>query len=104
MIDNPAVLHPGGYATGSYCDRAARIRHDTDATGTLWLDDFVRFAPCGIGFHRIPRHRSTGRQIHADWLLGTDSARSHGCLRVSRRTAQRIWDFTAARRTTVRVL
>ena len=56
-------------------------------SGAVWLDDFVRFAPCGIGFHRIPRSKATGRQIHADWVLGTNFAASHGLLAcVGRRT------------------
>ena len=103
MVDNPDVLHPGSYAVGTYCGRSARIRHNRDYSGGLWLDDFVRFAPCGIGFHRIPRYRSTGRQIHPDWWLGTDFASSHGCLRLSHELAEKVWHFTA-RRTPVRVV
>ncbi|MBZ5738738.1 L,D-transpeptidase family protein [Nocardioides mangrovi] len=103
MIDNTRELRPGSYTTGSYCGRAARIARNSDYSGRLWLDDFVRFAPCGIGFHRIPRYKSTGRQIHADWLLGTDLAASHGCLRLSAVMAGKVWRFTA-RRTVVRVL
>jgi len=95
MVDNPRVLRPGVHRTGSYCGRAARIRLNQDYSGRQWLDNFVRFAPCGVGFHRIPRHKSTGRQIHADWLLGTDLATSHGCLRLSRQLSQRVWRFTA---------
>ena len=63
----------------------------------------MRFAPCGFGFHRIPRSKSTGRQIHAE-LLGTDLARSHGCIRLSAAMATRIWNFTSGPRTVVRVL
>lgn len=103
MIDNPSVLSRGSYATGSYCGRSARIRLNQDYSGRLWLDDFVRFAPCGIGFHRIPRLKSNGHQIHADWLIGTDLDASHGCLRLSRGLADRVWRFTT-HRTTVRVL
>ena len=62
-----------------------------------------QFAPCGIGFHRIPLYKSNGRQIHPDWILGTDLARSHGCLRLSRELADRVWSFTT-RRTPVRVV
>jgi peptidoglycan hydrolase-like protein with peptidoglycan-binding domain len=102
IVDNPAVLHRGTWRTRSYCGRAARVR--LNRSGSLWLDDFVRFAPCGIGFHRIPRRMSTGRQIHPDWYLGTDLAGdSHGCVRLSRRMAERVWAFTAGRTTTVRV-
>ena len=54
-------------------------------SGSLWLDNFVRFAPCGFGFHRIPRAMSNGRQIHADNILGTNLAQSHGCIRALRR-------------------
>lgn len=102
MVDNPSVLHHGSYATGSYCGRAARIKRNSATSGGLWLDDFVRFAPCGIGFHRIPRHKSNGHQIHADWILGTDMASSHGCIRLSRQLAAQVWRFTT-RRTPVRV-
>lgn len=103
MIDNPRVLHRGAHATGSYCGRAARIARNSDYSGRLWLDDFVRFAPCGIGFHRVPRAKSSGRQIHADWLLGTDLAQSHGCIRLSRQLSGKVWKFTV-RRTPVRVV
>ena len=44
----------------------------------------MRFAPCGFGFHRIPRAKSGGRQIHPDWYLGTNLstvARLHPALR-----------------------
>jgi peptidoglycan hydrolase-like protein with peptidoglycan-binding domain len=102
IVDNPAALYRGRYRTGSYCGRAARIRKNT--SGSLWLDDFVRFAPCGFGFHRIPRARSNGRQIHGNHLLGTNLAQSHGCIRLSASMARRIWTFTAAGRTVVRVL
>lgn len=102
IVDNPGVLHHGSFHTGSYCGRSARVKRNT--SGSLWLDHFVRFAPCGIGFHRIPRYKSSGRQMHADYLLGTNLATSHGCIRVSSGTARRIWDFTAAGRTVVRVL
>ena len=50
---------------------------------------------CGIGFHQIPQYRSTLAQIHPDHLLGTDERESHGCIRVSRRMADRIWDFAS---------
>ncbi len=103
MVDNTRVLRPGKHAVGSYCGRAARIKRNQDYGGGLWLDDFVRFAPCGIGFHRVPRHKSDGRQIHPDWLLGTDLEESHGCLRLSKQLADRVWDFTA-RPTPVRVV
>ncbi|WP_395695358.1 peptidoglycan-binding protein [Nocardioides sp.] len=103
MVDNPSVLRPGSYATGSYCGRAARIKRNQSTSGDVWLDDFVRFAPCGIGFHRIPRSKATGRQIHADWVLGTDLAVSHGCVRLSRALAHRVWTFTT-HRTPVRVV
>lgn len=103
MIDNPGVLRRGAHATGSYCGRAARIKLNRASSGAMWLDDFVRFAPCGIGFHRIPRSMASGRQIHADWLLGTNMAKSHGCIRLSRELSGKVWDFTV-RRTPVRVV
>jgi hypothetical protein len=93
IVDNPDVLGRGTYRTGSKCGRAARIRANTDLGGSLWLHNFVRFAPCGIGFHRIPQLKSSGAQIHRDFLLGTNLRESHGCIRVSRATSKRIWDF-----------
>ena len=103
IVDNPSVLRRGAYATGSYCGRAARIKLNSSLDGTEWLDDFVRFAPCGIGFHRIPRHKSNGHQIHPDWVLRTDMAASHGCIRLSKSVSRRVWTFTT-RRTAVRVV
>ncbi len=103
MVDNPSVLHRGSYGVGSYCGRAARIKLNQSTSGTVWLDNFVRFAPCGIGFHRIPRYKSNGRQIHADWILGTNMASSHGCIRLSRALSGRVWHFTT-RRTPVHVV
>lgn len=102
IVDNPGVLGRGSYRTGSYCGRAARVR--LNRSGSLWLDNFVRFAPCGIGFHRIPRHMSNGVQMHADNLLGTNLATSHGCIRVSAAMSKRLWNATSGRRTTVRVV
>jgi hypothetical protein len=93
VVDNPSVLGPGSYRTGSKCGRAAKIRDNSDASGTLRLQNFVRFAPCGIGFHRIPQYRSNGAQIHPDYLLGTNLRESHGCIRVSRAMSFAIWDF-----------
>ena len=101
MVDNPGELRKGSYRTGSYCGRAARVKKNT--SGSLWLDNFVRFAPCGFGFHRIPRAMSSGRQIHGDNILGTNLATSHGCIRLSAALAQRIWTFTSSGRTVVRV-
>ncbi len=101
IVDNPGELHKGSYRTGSYCGRSARV--NKNSSGSLWLDNFIRFAPCGFGFHRIPRAMSNGRQIHSDYILGTNLAQSHGCIRVSAAMAQRIWNFTAAGRTAVRV-
>jgi hypothetical protein len=103
MIDLPGELSRGRYATGSYCGRAARIQRNTTTSGSVWLEHFVRFAPCGIGFHRIPTSQSSGAQIHPDWYLGTDLARSHGCIRLSASMARRLWNFTTSR-TTVRVV
>lgn len=94
IIDNPRYLRAGTYTTGSKCGRAARIRRNTDG-GSLYLNNFVRFAPCGIGFHQIPTYKSNGRQIHADWLLGTNYKASHGCIRVSASMSATIWSFTA---------
>jgi hypothetical protein len=102
IVDNPGALHKGTYRTGSYCGRAARVKRNS--SGSLWLDHFVRFAPCGFGFHRIPRAMSNGRQIHADNLLGTNLAQSHGCIRLSASMATRIWNFTSSGTTVVRVL
>ena len=103
MIDNPSVLHPGAHRTGSYCGRTARIKRNTTTSGDVWLYNFVRFAPCGIGFHRIPTYRSSGKQIHPDWYLGTNMSTSHGCIRLSRALSLKVWNFTT-RHTPVRVL
>lgn len=103
IVDNPDVLRKGTWRTGSYCGRPARVL--LNQSGSVWMDNFVRFAPCGIGFHRIPRRKSTGRQMHADYFLGTNLAGdSHGCVRLSRTMAFKLWDFTAGRRPTVRVM
>lgn len=92
MIDNPAELGKGWHRVGSYCGRAAKIRNNS-SSGGLRLENFTRFSPCGIGFHRIPQYRPSGRQIHADQLLGTNLRRSHGCIRVSAAMGRAIWDF-----------
>lgn len=104
MVDDPSLLSPGRYVTGSYCGRPARVRLNRDLTLREHLDHFVRFAPCGFAFHRIPRWISTGRQIHPDWYLGTDLDRSAGCARLSAALARQVWDFTAGPPTVVRVL
>ncbi len=103
VIDLPSELSKGWHPTGSYCGRAARIKRNTTTSGQVWLNNFVRFAPCGIGFHQIPTYRSNGRQIHPDWYLGTNFDRSHGCIRLSRAMSLRVWNFTV-RRTRVRVI
>ncbi|MFG1818476.1 peptidoglycan-binding protein [Kribbella sp. NPDC049174] len=94
IIDNPRYLRAGTYTSGAKCGRAARIRKNTDG-GSLYLNNFVRFAPCGIGFHQIPTYKSNGRQIHADYLLGTNYKASHGCIRVSASMSATIWSFAA---------
>ena len=91
----PALPEAGSYPAGPKCGRAAKIRDNSDASGRLRLQNFTRFAPCGVGFHRIPQYRSTGAQIHPDYLLGTDYKESHGCIRVSRAMSYRIWDFAS---------
>ncbi|GAA1537112.1 L,D-transpeptidase family protein [Kribbella lupini] len=93
IIDNPSYLKPGTYSTGSKCGRAARIKRNTDGA-SLYLNNFVRFAPCGIGFHQIPTYKSNGAQIHGDWLLGTNKKASHGCIRVQKSMSDAIWNFT----------
>jgi hypothetical protein len=103
VIDNPGVLGKGSYRVGSHCGRAAKIRMNSSSIGSWWLPHFTRFAPCGVGFHRIPLSKSTGNQMHADWLLGTNMQRSAGCVRLSRGMAARIWDFaTVGTRVVVR--
>jgi hypothetical protein len=103
VVDLPSALAKGWHATGSYCGRAARIKRNTTTSGSVWLNNFVRFAPCGIGFHQIPTYMSNGRQIHPDWYLGTNFDVSHGCIRLSRAMSLRVWNFTV-RRTRVRVV
>lgn len=103
MIDLPSELGKGWHATGSYCGRAARIKKNSTSSNLVWLDNFVRFAPCGIGFHRIPTYKSNGAQMHPDWYLGTNLTQSHGCIRLSRSMSLALWNFTATR-TRVRVV
>jgi peptidoglycan hydrolase-like protein with peptidoglycan-binding domain len=93
MVDNPKVLHRGTYRAGSKCGRSAKIVNNSDVTGEFRLHNFVRFAPCGIGFHQIPKYWSNGRLLHSKHLLGTNDRRSHGCIRVSGAMSKRIWDF-----------
>jgi lipoprotein-anchoring transpeptidase ErfK/SrfK len=93
MVDNPSVLGTGAHRVSSYCGRSAKIRRNTSAGGSLWLPYFTRFAPCGVGFHQVPVSRSSGAQIHPDWMLGTNFQASHGCIRLSRRMAAQVWDF-----------
>ena len=102
IIDNPGVLSKGTYYSGPSCGGAAHILHHVAVGGAI-LDNFTRFAPCGIGFHRIPRTPSTGAQIHANWLLGTNQAQSHGCIRLSLTMSQLVWNFTASA-TKIRVI
>jgi hypothetical protein len=104
MVDWPSALSKGWHATGSYCGRPARVKRNSSVSGTLWLMNFVRFAPCGVGFHRIPIYKSSGRQMHPDWYLGTNIDQSHGCIRLSREMSLRVWTFTEGHRTRVRVL
>jgi peptidoglycan hydrolase-like protein with peptidoglycan-binding domain len=94
IIDNPRYLKAGSYVSGAKCGRAARIRKNTDGA-SLYLNNFVRFAPCGVGFHQIPTYKANGRQIHADYLLGTNYKASHGCIRVSASMSATIWSFAA---------
>ena len=86
----------------SYCGRAARI--ERNSSGEVWLDNFVRFAACGFGFHRIPTSMSNGAQIHPDWMLGTNLRQSPGCIRLSNGLSEKVWDFTAGGGTKVRVV
>ncbi len=93
MIDNSGELRTGAGKVGSYCGRAARIKRNSDAGGSLWLENFVRFAPCGFGFHRIPVSKSSGDQIHPAWMVGTNLRESHGCVRLPKPFSKRVWDF-----------
>ncbi|MET1059037.1 MAG: murein L,D-transpeptidase [Nocardioides sp.] len=102
MVDNAGELGHGSYRVGSYCGRAARIGRNS--SGEVWLDNFVRFAACGFGFHRVPTAKSGGAQIHPDWMLGTNLRQSHGCIRLSNGMSEKVWDFTASGRTPVRVV
>jgi peptidoglycan hydrolase-like protein with peptidoglycan-binding domain len=97
MIDNPTVWRSGTYRSGSDCGRPAHSRTGLDYSKTLRLDYFTRLVTgqCGVGFHRVPIYRTSGNQIHPDWYLGTNLKASHGCMRVSLRTAQEITAFTA---------
>ena len=99
MIDNPRVWASGSYYSGSVCGRPSHSGAGLDYSRRLRLDNFTRVVTrlCGVGFHRIPVYRSSGNQIHADWLLGTNKRESHGCMRVSAATARAITDFTQVR-------
>jgi peptidoglycan hydrolase-like protein with peptidoglycan-binding domain len=92
VIDNPHHLGTGWKRVGSYCGRNAKIRRNHDASGRLVLQNFTRFAACGIGFHRIPTHRN-GHQIHPDWLVGTNLRESHGCIRLPKPFSAKVWSF-----------
>jgi peptidoglycan hydrolase-like protein with peptidoglycan-binding domain len=94
MIDNPTYLKAGTYYTGPKCGRPGRVKYNHTEDGRLVLYNYVRFAPCGIGFHQIPYYVSSGQQIHPDYLLGTNYRQSHGCIRVSRHMSDVIWNFT----------
>jgi hypothetical protein len=102
MVDHAGELGRGRYGTGAYCGRAARI--ERNRSGEVWLDNFVRFAACGFGFHRIPTSMANGAQIHPDYLLGTNLRQSHGCIRLTNAMSEKVWDFTAGGRTAVRVV
>jgi hypothetical protein len=102
MVDNAGELGHGSYRTGSYCGRAARV--ERNRSGQVWLDNFIRFAPCGFGFHRIPRSMSSGAQIHPDWMLGTNLRQSHGCIRLTNAMSEKVWSFTSSAATRVRVV
>lgn len=97
-------LDKGSYTTGSYCGRPARGNPRTNYKGTQWLYHFVRFAPCGVAFHRVPVSMRTGKQIHANWKLGTNQATSDGCIRLSASMARQVWTFTGKQRTRIRVV
>lgn len=96
IIDNPGVFSARTYRSGADCGRPAHVRWNSDYSKTLWLEHYTRIQTglCGVGFHRVPEYKSSGNQIHPDWYLGTNLKESHGCLRVSARTAEEIWDFT----------
>ncbi len=93
MVDNTSVLSQGSFRVGSHCGRPSRVRLNSDYTGAYSLPYFVRFAPCGVGFHAIPRRRSSGAPLHPEWMLGTDLATSHGCIRLGQALAAQVWDF-----------
>ncbi|MGW7682583.1 L,D-transpeptidase family protein [Kribbella sp. NPDC054772] len=94
IVDNPTYLKAGTYTSGAKCGRPARVLRNTDGA-RLYLNHFVRFAPCGVGFHQIPTYKTNGQQIHPDWLLGTNDKVSHGCIRVSAAMSATIWTFAA---------
>lgn len=105
IIDNPAELARGSYYTKSWCGRAARVRWNTSSgSHLLYLQNYVRFAPCGIGFHRIPTYSKGEDQIHPDWRLGTNDRTSGGCIRVSKAMSYEIWDYTAIHAAPVHVV
>lgn len=96
IIDNTQRVRPGAYATGTKCGRSGKIRKNKSWDYKYDLDYFVRFVACGIGFHRVPTYPGTNRQIHEDYLLGTNAMTSGGCVRVSLETSRKMWHFTTA--------
>ena len=102
IVDNPGELHTRDLShrlllrprrPGSAQNRAARCGWTTSCGS--------RRAGSASTASRAPR--PSGRQIHPDWYLGTNLATSHGCIRLSAAMSTRVWNFTAAGRTTVRV-
>ena len=83
---------PAGSGSGPTAAGPRRSAATHDASGSLVLQNFTRFAACGIGFHRIPTYRS-GNQIHPDWMVGTNLRRSHGCIRLPKPFSARLWNF-----------
>ncbi len=93
VVDND-WLPQRTYVTGEQCGRPGRARYRSDPTGGLSIDYFVRFADCTVGFHQIPVARRTDRQIHPDYLAGTDLRESRGCIRLPRPLIKHLWKFT----------
>jgi len=48
-----------------------------------------------LGLATVTVAKSNGRQIHPDWLLGTNYRASHGWIRVSASMSSAIWSFAA---------
>jgi len=101
------VIHGGRLTPPGRFVVSQEMAVNYDATASreagIWrLDDFTRFNG-GIGFHRVPVNKFTGRPMHSEGALGRSGLASHGCVRVSAAAAKHLQAFVK-RGTVVTVL